>query len=225
VGAGSHRRHIEVRREHRGPIAARLQAQRPRTAQRPCTAHCARRKGRTDCIASVRTTGCRRVAVEARALYSAGTRSGRQARSLRYGVTINSNNKSQHHAQPCPQAASRKARPTPCRGRRGPRAGGGVEACVCVCHALCATHFRPRPMPHATSPLLSPLSCWALGGGWGLGLWLGVEARGQRACPLFERAPYKRQAVESQSIICQIKTEPSSWTTAAAKKNTLRAPD
>jgi hypothetical protein len=27
---------------------------------------------------------------------------------------------------------------------------------------------------------------------------------------------YKQQAVESQSIICQIKTEPSSWTTAAA---------
>jgi hypothetical protein len=33
---------------------------------------------------------------------------------------------------------------------------------------------------------------------------------------LFERAPYKQQAVENHSIICQIKTEPSSWTTAAA---------
>jgi hypothetical protein len=32
----------------------------------------------------------------------------------------------------------------------------------------------------------------------------------------FKRAPYKQQAVENQSIICQIKTEPSSWTTAAA---------
>jgi hypothetical protein len=37
-----------------------------------------------------------------------------------------------------------------------------------------------------------------------------------RACSLFERAPYKQQAVETQSIKCQIKTEPSSWTTAAA---------
>jgi hypothetical protein len=33
---------------------------------------------------------------------------------------------------------------------------------------------------------------------------------------LFKRAPYKQQAVENQSIICQMKTEPSSWTTAAA---------
>jgi hypothetical protein len=39
--------------------------------------------------------------------------------------------------------------------------------------------------------------------------------------PLFKRAPYKQQAVENQSIICQIKTEPSSWTTAAAKKKNL----
>jgi hypothetical protein len=28
--------------------------------------------------------------------------------------------------------------------------------------------------------------------------------------------PYKQQAVENQSIICQMKTQPASWTTAAA---------
>jgi hypothetical protein len=33
------------------------------------------------------------------------------------------------------------------------------------------------------------------------------------------RPMYKQQAVKSQSITCQIKTEPPSWTTAAAKKN------
>jgi hypothetical protein len=35
-------------------------------------------------------------------------------------------------------------------------------------------------------------------------------------CSFFKRAPYKQQAVESQSIICQMKTEPSSLSTAAA---------
>jgi hypothetical protein len=34
--------------------------------------------------------------------------------------------------------------------------------------------------------------------------------------PFLGRAPYKQQAVENRSIICQIKTEPPSWTTAAA---------
>jgi hypothetical protein len=42
---------------------------------------------------------------------------------------------------------------------------------------------------------------------------------------LFERAPYKQQAVKTHSIICQMKTEPSSWTTAAASSFfTSRAP-
>jgi hypothetical protein len=43
-------------------------------------------------------------------------------------------------------------------------------------------------------------------------------AQAQERPSLFERAPYKQQAVENHSIICQMKTEPSSWTTAAAKK-------
>jgi hypothetical protein len=44
----------------------------------------------------------------------------------------------------------------------------------------------------------------------------------------FERAAYKykQQAVENQSIICQMKTQPASWTTAAANFFfTLRARD
>jgi hypothetical protein len=48
----------------------------------------------------------------------------------------------------------------------------------------------------------------------------------QWVCSLFKRAAYKQQAVENQSIICQIKTQPASWTTAAATFFfTLRAPD
>ncbi len=45
---------------------------------------------------------------------------------------------------------------------------------------------------------------------------------------IFKRAPYKykQQAVENQSIICQMETQPASWTTAAANFFfTLRASD
>jgi hypothetical protein len=68
------------------------------------------------------------------------------------------------------------------------------------------------------------------GGGWCEEVVVSGEERGgsllaQRACTFFFlRPPYKQQAVETQSIICQIKTEPSSWTTPK-NKCALRAPD
>jgi hypothetical protein len=46
-------------------------------------------------------------------------------------------------------------------------------------------------------------------------LYWGFRTRGRFS--FFERAAYKQQAVENHSVIYQIKTEPSSWTTAAAK--------
>jgi hypothetical protein len=48
----------------------------------------------------------------------------------------------------------------------------------------------------------------------GGGSWRGEQAR----FSFFERAPYKQQAVENHSITCQIKKEPSSWTTGSGSR-------
>jgi hypothetical protein len=53
------------------------------------------------------------------------------------------------------------------------------------------------------------------GGGRRAGCW-GLLGLGLRSALHFLNVPHKQQAVENHSIICQIKTEPSSWTTAAA---------
>jgi hypothetical protein len=52
-------------------------------------------------------------------------------------------------------------------------------------------------------------------------------ALAQARFSFFERAAYKQQAVETHSVICQMKTQPASWTTAAANFFflALRAPD
>jgi hypothetical protein len=113
-------------------------------------------------------------------------------------------------------------------GGPGRRGGSALFACCCL--------LGPGPGPLLVLAYKVPAAgCWLLETGvWrpnghvrcalGQNLPNGhvrcATAAKQRAFPLlffyFKRAPYKQQAVENQSIICQIYTEPSSWTTAAS---------
>jgi hypothetical protein len=117
------------------------------------------------------------------------------------------------------------------KARRGVGVGGGGgkrRMCACGTLALVSCINRLDTALHTTVLILRGLYVGAIP------IWLhwhdqavgrqmamamarpgaGVLIAGRSS--LFKRAPYKQQAVENQSSTCQIKTDPSSWTTAAA---------